>query len=379
MQFADITCYIFFTITLAVSCVDSNGEITNDRKELRLEKRYGRRDPIVMIENPVNGALQKPKVIYRRISQSQRFVPPKTKYGVPRPRYKSHKQAKYPRKPGKKFRTNHRPKHIAPKYLPRSNKHKKRNLKPRYGPPKHRPEHAHSIKQSPYSHTASGNTGFGEPPTNYANNYFPPKQSYGEPPVDSYGVPLKSTNEIPVHPSASSLQESTQQYDHQNYHPSSYPTLTNNKDTYISYSKKNPSYSKPDPDETYITTTTTPDEEFDEIDSFQIRLKDKRFSKKKPYFFDNSFRVNKPWRGKKPEFDSEIVVGGQYAEPPPRYVAKFNPSAPMFEDNEHSFVPYSEFVNRKIGSSATNSPYVNYKNSNMAFSPQNLNDAFSIV
>lgn len=362
--------------------MDSNGKITNDRKDVRLEKRYSRRDPIVIMENPTYGALQKPKVIYRRISQPQRFVPQKTKYGIPRPRYKSHKQTKYHKKPGKKFRTNHRPKHVASKYLPPSNKHKKRNSKPRYGPPKYRPEYTQSIKHSHYFHTGPENTGFGEPPTNYANDYLPPKQSYGEPPVDSYGVPLKSNNEIPVHPSApQSFQEITQQYNHQNYHQPSNPTLTDNKDTFVSYSKKHPTYTKPDADETYIATTPQSynDDDFDEFNSFQLRLKNKRYSKKKPHFFDNSFRVNKPWRGKKHKEDSEIVVGGQYAEPPPRYVAKFDPSAPTFKDDKHAFIPYSEFVNQEIGSSATNSPYVNYKNSNMAFSPQNLNDAFSVM
>jgi hypothetical protein len=241
-----------------------------------------------------------------------------------------------------------------------------------YGPPRHTPEPA----------------GFAEPPTDYEPNSH--KQGYGEPPVDSYGAPLRSKDSYPTAPSYAdhfepnefsdvSQYQSWQKYQHENF------------DNTHAHSKKRPLFIKPD--ELY-DARVNPDEDDFRINSYgnlnYHNYKEPQYlhnRKKRPqYFADSNKKVNKYWKAPKyrpdkvkVEAEDEMLVGGQYAEPPARYVPKFQPSAPMY-NGEDDFAPPLNFGDSEgAASSPPISPYVNYKHSNMAFSPQNLNDAFSIV
>lgn len=327
---------------------------------------------------------QKPKVIYRRISK-QKYGPPKSKYGPPR---QKHRPSKSNRKPGKK---NRKAKPTSPKYGP-PNPSKKRAPKPKhgYGPPKSRihgrPSFGHVVKMPHYSFYVPEQAGFAEPPLQYVAETQ--KQSYGEPPVDSYGAPLK-TSIKDVYSTPQSFQDSTKHFDDLDFNDeyTSWNHKQNqNRDTNFGYPKQQQTYSATD---TQIFVTPAPKdykEEFldPDVPEKPVMQDNKFFFKKKRphYFAENSKIVNKPWRPSKnfQEFDDEIIVGGEYAEPPARYAAKFQPSLPMYDD-EDTFTPLNAGYIAELAASNVprNSAYSNYKNSNMAFSPQNLNDVFSIV
>lgn len=212
---------------------------------------------------------------------------------------------------------------------------------------------------------------------------YPPNQGYAEPPVDSYGAPLKQNLHDLTYPTAPAFPDSTSHFDHDTFSSTlqSWKSYLQDQDinNQYAFSNKIPAFIKPDSD-VFVTPVPEDTEEelglnsYSDIYNYRQLMKDK--IKKKPY--QNVKIIRKPWKGNKKQVDDEIIVGGQYAEPPARYVPKFQPSAPMSSD-EDDFAPLGNLSDPELVASATNSPYVNYKNSNMAFSPQNLNDAFSIV
>lgn len=314
-----------------------------------------------------------PKVIYRRISKHRyrspkpKYGPPRITYGPPRPKKLSHKKVK-------------------PTYGPP--KHKKRTTKPRYGPPKHRrPKYGPPKKKKipPISYYQPEPVGFGEPPAEYPDTFQPPKPTYAEPPVDSYGAPLKTIPNEP-YPTAPSFPDSPNIYDNpsNNYQSWNFNQHDQSTDNSYAFSKHHPAYVKPS-----VFEDHRPQVEYSADSGLNSYADVFKYDQNKYYLVNKKKRpdtfkdgpkiIRKPWRGpsKNQQFDDQIIVGGQYAEPPGRYVPKFQPSSPMYIEDE-DFSPPDSFVAPEATSS-TISPYVNYKNSNMAFSPQNLNDAFSIV
>lgn len=389
MHFANILCYLIVVITVSTTSAEPVKDQT-DSQLLQSERRINKREATVIIDSyPLQHGLkhQKPNVRYRRMSTPQRYGPPPThKYGPPKMRSKTYKSSKLNRKPGKKYGGN-KQKRLSPKYLAAYEYNSKQfhDTKPRYGPPskpKRQPVNP-KAKKPLYNPIATENMGFAEPPTNYANEYQPPKQTYGEPPVasygvppvdsydlppvDSYGVPLKLNNNKPTAPQI--YEESNNYYVNENNQE--YPDWGYNQDISGAYSKKQSFFAKPEASEGFSSFTSL---------DYNDDLEGMRPTKTQPqYFTGNSKIINRPWNIRPDREADDVIVGGQYAEPPARYVSKFQPSAPMFKEDENTFLPLSNFMDREIGSSAKTSPYVNYKNSNLAFSPQNLNDAFSIV
>ncbi|KAG6443528.1 extensin [Manduca sexta] len=374
MLITDVFCYALLTITVTASCAaaDKLQSKKHELDERNSDKRMRRQEPTTIIDSfPLETVYQKPKVInYRRLSRisRQRYGPPVSKYGPPRPKYG-------PPKPGKKYRG--KPGKYRPSTLRRTPKPKsrygppKRAIKPTYGPPR-KPPH--------YSYYPPEPVGFGEPPSNYAGE-FQPKPNYGEPPVDSYGAPVKSNlNDLypavhnydaPVYEDFSNFGQYQSWSAHRNH----------NTDSSYASSKKVPMFAKPQ--ELFVTPVPEDNEEsltsYSEI--YDHRQKEHKTSKNKKRNPQTESTKVTSWKAKqkpetKAEDEDEIIVGGQYAEPPARYVANFQPSAPMYQDDD--FSPGIKY-DSDGSASATVSAYVNYKNSNMAFSPQNLNDAFSIV
>lgn len=324
----------------------------------------------------------KPKVIYRRLSR-QRYGPPKPKYGPPRAKYGPPPK---PRKPAKKYR-----KKISNNYGPPLS-HKKRGQKPRYSPKRPTTSSASAYGPPKKVHYYTPDpAGFAEPPEDYEPQQKP-KPSYAEPPVDSYGAPLKTP--AANYPTAASYSETPNpsSFDNQDFTNfgqdswSNFPREENHDNNY-EYSKKRPLYAKPN--EVFehpqhhgdLNLNTYTDDEYNYNHDFKDPPLFQNINKKPSFFFDMNKNINKHWKAPRlrPGIQTEeVIVGGQYAEPPPRYVPKFQPSAPMYNGDE-DFSPPRRFVDSDVAASATISPYVNYKHSNMAFSPQNLNDAFSIV
>lgn len=355
------------------------------------EKRITKRDAAIFIDSyPIEPIFKhRPHVIYRRIS-SPRYKSPKPKYGPPRTKYRSTKPS---RAPQKKYKKHNPHKYGPPKY-------KKRPPKPRYGPPKpanHKPVYGPPKKKPHYSYYPPEPAGFGEPPPDYLTDYQSPKSNYGEPPVDSYGAPLKhASNDL--YPPLKNYPETTASYDNQDYGFGNeykyWQGYQNDQqlDNNFAYSKKRPTYVKPEPEEVF-DTISSPDEDFNlnsysDVYKYREKLRDPEFDpyerQRKPVYRESPKKLKKQWKVARvtPEpddddDDDQVVVGGKYAEPPARYVPKFQPSAPMYTGDE-DFTPKG-FGDSEVAASATISPYVNYKNGNIAFSPQNLNDAFSIV
>ncbi|CAH2233490.1 jg23308 [Pararge aegeria aegeria] len=351
----------------------------------KTEKRMSKREAAIFIDNfPMEPMYQhRPKVIYRRISK-QRYQSPKPKYGPPT-KYRSVK----PWKPSKKYRRTVKPKYGPPSY-------KRYPSKPKYGPPKpkiHKLVYGPPKKIPLSSFYPPEPIGFGEPPMSNVE-FQHPKQSFGEPPLDSYGEPLNTavkdiyiSEQFP--PQATNLPDTFINFDDfnanfgqdykswQDYHSNQ----NQNFDNSIAYSKVRPVYVKPD------HSFTTPDEDFDMKNRYLHNYKHREFHReRKPLPFENkiaSHNVNKkitsksqrPPKKTSPE-PEEVLVGGRYAEPPERYVPKL--TIAQYSDDD-DFTPLKGYIDPDVAISATMSPYVNYKNSNMAFSPQNLNDAFSIV
>lgn len=327
---------------------------------------------------------RKPKVIVRRVSQHR--------YRKPKPKYRSHKNIRTPftRKPTKKFyssnkygRTSSSKRAKSPKPKPsryRGGKPSKYN--PRFSLPKH-----NNQANSPNFHNYP-EMSFAEPPTPYTLETIPQKPTYGEPPVDSYGAPLKptdadNTQQFPSYATHFENEENDFGLEHHSWISNQY-----NPDNIFAYSKQQSSYIKPDlenlapmaidyeQDTNHGYPYVAQQNQYNEHKPFWIKNR----KKKKVQNYDPSLRLlNEPWKSKKNIGDfgvDEILVGGRYAEPPARYVQKFQ-SNPMFS-SDGELLPANGYVDSEV-ESATISPYVNYKNSNMAFSPQNLNDAFSIV
>lgn len=352
------------------------------------ERKITKREATVIIDNnyPMDRIFQKPKVIYRRISK-QRYGPPKPKYGPARPKYRPPKAT---RKPGKK---NGKPKSkpTTQKYGPpnhNASPNKKRAPSTRYNSPKTRlngkPSFGHVVKMPHYAFFVPDENNFGEPPKEYFGDYQPVKQSYGEPPVDSYGAPLK-TSLKDVYPTPQSFQETTYtKYDDRDM------SLWNHKpgkiqDLNYAFSKKHPKLIQKQHDSTLIVTVPPLDHGEDLLISENKKpiLQDSQyfFRNQRPSFLTDTAKVvNRPWRPNKQQIDldDEIIVGGRYAEPPARYVTKLQQNTLLYDDDE-AFSQFHGHGDADAPSSATNSPYTNYKHSNMAFSPQNLNDVFSIV
>ncbi|KAJ8711604.1 hypothetical protein PYW08_008558 [Mythimna loreyi] len=398
MQLADVLCYVFLTITVTATCSRAE-EQTIEVEDTEDGKRISKREATLIVDfnnSPMDKIFQKPKVIYRRISKL-RYGPPKTKfgslkvkYGPARPKSRPSKGSRKPVKKGRtgRPRTSSSPKYGPPetKYTPHPYVNKKRasRNKPKYGVPKlkpnGRPGFGHVVKMPHYSSFVPDKTGFGEPPAHLVEHQSH-KQSYGEPPVDSYGAPLKpSIND--VYASPQSFQESSPHDNIRDYTKQDYQW--NHK-----YAESDNTYALTK--EPTFTNFVTPNPKDSEIDSMEPVVRSKHvmqdnikffFRKKRPFYFADSKVVNKPWKpNKQDEFDDEIIVGGQYAEPPARFMPKIRQHSPMYDDDEdeESFPALQGYVDIDNPQSANNSPYSNYKNSNMAFSPQNLNDAFSIV
>ncbi|XP_026735679.1 uncharacterized protein LOC113499399 [Trichoplusia ni] len=386
MQLADVLCYIFLTITVTASCVGADNQMT-EVEDSQPERKISKREATVIIDNnyPMERIFQKPKVIYRRISK-QRYGPPKPKYGPPRPKYRPPKVTRKPGKKNGKLRT----KPTTQKYGPPHHNvspNKKRAPNSRYNSlkarPNGKPSFGHVVKMPHYAFFVPDENNFGEPPTDYLSDYQPAKQSYGEPPVDSYGAPLKTTIKD-VHPTPQSFQETTHAK-HKNRDLNSWNHKpAKNHDLKFAFSKKHPKLTQKQHDSAVVETGPPVDHE-DLLVSEHGKplLQDSQyfFRNQRPSFFTDTAKVvNRPWRPNKQQIDldDEIIVGGRYAEPPARYVSKFQQNALLYDDDE-AFSQFHGHGEGEAPSSATNSPYTNYKHSNMAFSPQNLNDVFSIV
>ncbi|CAG9793575.1 unnamed protein product [Diatraea saccharalis] len=377
----------YYLLQIIVTPALIKGEEGRQKQDVtkREAKKINKREASLIIDNfPVETVYsQYPKVIFRRVSR-QKYGPPKTKYESYRPKYGP--PSPKTRKPAKKYRKHFNYKHR------QSSKH--RSPKPRYGPPKRpskKPVYGPPKKAPPPYNTEPA--GFAEPPVDAEPYYQPQNQNYAEPPVDSYGAPLKTTNE--PYPAAPNY-EAQNHYEHsdfsnlaQEYRPWQDFQQEPNVDNTFAYSKKRPIFIKPD--ELFDAEVNQEDDNIDHTNIYSLQTyKEPEYlnnRKKKPhYFIDSNKKVNKYWKSPRlrPEKikvdeddnDEEMLVGGQYAEPPARYVPKFLPSAPMFTGTDE-FAPAKIFDYHTPTTSATISPYVNYINSNMAFSPQNLNDAFS--
>ncbi|CAK1545739.1 unnamed protein product [Leptosia nina] len=365
MQLADLFCYATLLITLTPALVHSE----NENNELLDSTKHSlkKRETIVLYDNFPSEPIYKtkPRVTYRRISYHR--PSPKPKYGPPRTKYRS---AKPPRRPIKKY------KKTVPKYGPPSRK--KRPVKPRYGPPKNsNPVYSPPKKPYPDTHTyiLSEPAGFGEPPQDYYSDYSSPKQSFAEPPLD-FHTPSRPFDFYQLSQDSNPTSfDSEPSFHHEfknwNPHQSGF-----NFDTTYEFTNPEPSFKERD------FEPSSPD---DEINTYLEQYKYRELPtdeepnlyerKRRPYYIDNII-ITKPQKThKKTDSDTEVVVGGKYAEPPARVVHK-SYSNDYSEDDE---IPSASYVDPEVAVSATISPYVNYKNSNLAFSPQNLNDAFSIV
>lgn len=380
--FYDVTItvsFLLFQITVTTSYVSAEGR-TNEISEKKSDHRLTKRDAAIIIDSyPIEPIYKhRPKVIYRRVS-TQRYKRPKPIYGPPRHKYRTK-----PRKPIKKYRGPLKPVYGPPSYKwrptkpkygsPKPTKYKK--PKPTYGPPK-------TVPQAYYLPEPAG---FGEPPTDWMIDYQSAKHNFAEPPTDSYGSPVNEAALNPYIPEQLSPPTSFSDISsidnlESNFgqdFSSSQDFQSDNFDTSAAYSKKRQTFTRPQ-------SFDLSDENLD-WDSYLKKYKNEDFveedafeRKRKPHYVKETF--NSKLRRLKPvqtELEDEVVVGGRYAEPPARLVPKHRQSYSIPSD-EDDFIPYQGFIDPEVAVSATSSPYVNYKHSNMAFSPQNLNDAFSIV
>ncbi|XP_014354878.2 uncharacterized protein LOC106707939 [Papilio machaon] len=148
-------------------------------------------------------------------------------------------------------------------------------------------------------------------------------------------------------------------------------------DNFKTPEKSRPKVRSPD----YQVSLDIDDDEnvFSDVYNSEKTLKMDMFNKRKKQKRAERFRGrSKPVKSSliRDEAEDDVIVGGRYAEPPGRYYANYNSRREM-TDGENFAPPGA--VDPDVASSATMSPYINYKHSNLAFSPQNLNDAFSIV
>ncbi|XP_053615801.1 uncharacterized protein LOC128678355 [Plodia interpunctella] len=349
-----LVCCVILTITISASCFTRKSHPIK-ATQIRCNKKLMKRDAVVLLDTPpldIDPVYKiHPIIAFRRLSRSRLTPRP-----IQSPRV--HKSTKKYRKP---IKPNHTPNKAYRKRV-KSKYYRKRVLaKNKNYPPKHIPHY--SIYQS---------EGFGEPPSDlksYSKNqaYETRQKPYKEV-TDSYGEPIKSSN-IDHYPPI----QHNQFHKEPDLRPGvgSWQEYEQPNDNAYAFSKKFPEQKKPGTFE----IPDIDDEEDMKLDNsyYYYWLQDK------PSFnMEQSKLVRMPWKvTKRIREDDDLLVGGQYAEPPGRYVPKFQPSAPMI-DNDDDFSPPRR-VNPDAAQSATISPYVNYKHSNMAFSPQNLNDAFSIV
>ncbi|XP_063379467.1 uncharacterized protein LOC134666241 [Cydia fagiglandana] len=373
MQLSDVLCFIFLTITVAVTCVGAE----NTKQELVGKKtgRRAKREAIIITGYPPNNF--KTSTANQRATKL-RYWHKKPKRGSLNPIY-----GPPPSAPNRLTIKKYKHKQLRSKYNKFNNK---RNAKPRYpsskpyyGRPPQRPP---ILRPQPYFPQEP--VGFGEPPKELTQEYVqPPKQSYGEPPVDSYGNPLTnnfprglSTNENPNNNFAD--------FDLQQFKSLQSYNQDANIDNNNAYSKHYPVYAKPDIEENdHVEPQPQKYSEF-KFDSYadvynQHPIKEYQPTKQNGKYFDShSVKKYKPLKGKPiaKEYDNHdhVIVGGQYAEPPGRLVPNYPQEAPHYEGDETA---QDSYIESTLMSSTSISPYINYKHSNMAFSPQNLNDAFS--
>ncbi|XP_022117203.2 uncharacterized protein LOC110994705 [Pieris rapae] len=362
MQLTDI-----FYVTLLVAVTASLAQEYEENRELTKPKKHNirKRETIVLYDNfPVEPLHKsKPSVVYRRISH-QRYNS-KPKYGPPRTKYRYVKPSRRPLKKYKK---------TPQKYGPPTRK--KRPYKPRYGPPKYSQKPVYGPPKKYHQvFSSSEPVGFGEPPNDFYQEYSNLKQSFAEPPPNFPGLSKAASNLYQLQDlSIMGLDtEQTFNLDNKGW------TNNFNLDTNLDFTNIQPIFKTP---ETQFDVTLSDDDinayvEYKNRDLPTAEEEHNLYERRRqPYFIDDIIS-NKHKRVMKPKTEAEeIVVGGQYAEPPARIVHKSLSEDNPYEDDISSNIGY---VDPDIAASATISPYVNYKNSNIAFSPQNLNDAFSII
>ncbi|XP_045504166.1 DNA-directed RNA polymerase II subunit RPB1-like [Colias croceus] len=375
MQLTDVFCFGMFVVVLMATNVRSDDEQQELQEESK-KHQISKREAVLLFDKyslePIHK--HKPKVIYRRISSQKRD--PRPKYGPPRTKYRS---SKPPRKPVKKFK-----KSVPPKYGPPS--YKKRPTKPRYGPPKpsYKPVYGPPKKKYHSAYFTSEPTGFGEPPRDFYQDFHSPKMSFGEPPVDMYNGPVKplydpyETAQDVINPTIFDEEANRFGQEFRNWNAVPHEQI----DTNYASSHNHPAFREQE----NLFDPSSPDED-DTLNPYLDRYKfhpedDSSLyeRKRKPYYIDSviAMRPRNPQKTST-EDEEEVLVGGKYAEPPARVVHKSYSSMneSPYSDDEDSSAP--GYVDPDVAVSANISPYVNYKNGNIAFSPQNLNDAFSIV
>ncbi|XP_047508263.1 uncharacterized protein LOC125051759 [Pieris napi] len=369
MQLTDI-----FYVTLLVVVTASLAQQYEENRELTKPKIHNirKRETIVLYDNfPVEPIYNsKPSVVYRRISHQRHNTKPK--YGPPRTKYRYVKPSRRPLKKYKKTPPKYGPpKYGPPKYGPPTRK--KRPYKPRYGPPQYSQKPIYGPpKKYQQLFSSSEPVGFGEPPNDFYQEYSNLQQSFAEPPSDFPGLSKAAYNLYQLQDFSPMGLDTQQAFDLDN------KRWTNNLDldTNLDFTNKQPIFKTQ-------FDVSVPDDDINAYVEYKNRdlptaeeehnLYERR---RQPYFIDDNIST-KPKRIMKPKTEAEeVVVGGQYAEPPARIVHKSYSEDNPYEDDISSEIGY---VDPDVAASATISPYVNYKNSNIAFSPQNLNDAFSII
>lgn len=303
-----------------------------------------------------NWAKHHPKFIYSRISK-QRYRSPRPRYGVTRTRY----SVKPSRKIMRRYRNSVNTKYGEPGHYKRPPKFRYPHQKgPRY-------QSKYEVsKRSPYRYNTREPTGFAEPPIDLLDYHFP-KTAYGEPSVHAG---LAESKDPVKHPHILSDPIDVDQVDYEEVEHAQKGWPASDDSKYApSYVPFPPAFSKPRP---AYESHFQPDGK----SLFDF------FNYDKPLKTDNRKRKKKTTKAKAatpaprstelPE--PQVVVGGRYAEPPARYFSQYDHG--KFDGD---FAPAEEAMDPDIAASATVSPYVNYKHGNVAFSPQNLNDAFSIV
>lgn len=381
-------------ISVTTSCVQTMQQ-TEDVKDIdrRTKMHLSKRNSEVTVETyPLDFTDKKrPKVIYRKISK-QRYRASKPKYGAPKPKYGVPKKTT-PKQPYKKYKV----KKVNPKFKPSPSKNSRAKKLRRQRPSPSRPKPKFNMKQQASQPPIyfSDATGFGEPPQlQMAPHEFeykkPPQSLYAEPPVDSYGTPLKTPVSETFAPNIEEEYiDATVSYSNNHEQSGGLPKYRRWHDFAVNHDNN---YSHSIKQQTALVGSKIVDDNDDDEDININSYSDFfRYNANKPgssydnhkfssnELIQNSKKyLNKPWKvsSSSNEDHDQIVVGGQYAEPPGRVVPspKVNPS--IYFDEYQIF---SGLLKPETATAATMSSYVNYKHSNMAFSPQNLNDAFGIV
>lgn len=347
---------------------DKGLEVTGETKRENETKSIAKREVIVMDNIPYESSIKHgPKIIYRRMTRQRGYVRPKPKPGLPRPRYGPSLNAK---KPLKKYRSR---KPTMKKISPQGPyKTHKRQRKPPYKKPPVYPPNPSYMLQEP--------AGFGEPPSDFMNDYQRQK-GYAEPPTDSYGAPLKF-NSNPINSFASDPEFLSPQegpnHNSYNYRPNQNWNDQGYSNNDNSYSPSQKHLSKAKPFETFLSEPSAIEDQLDQEMKFYSEMYNQKLryelEKKKKFLNDFRAMTKKPVKAIQ---KSPLVVGGQYAEPPARYMPKFKETTESFAGDD-AFLGAKGLSDSDVAGSSASS-YVNYKNSNMAFSPQNLNDAFSVI